>query len=304
MAETQCLESKKKAAQQWFNNLRDVLCLKLELCEIEAGRIDFLSNIAPGTFDRKCWVRESVEPEFLNVPSRLVSEDQGGGEMSIMQRGRIFEKAGVNVSTVSGVLSADFRHQIRGADKDPSFWASGISVVIHPRSPHVPAVHMNTRMIVTTTSWFGGGSDLTPVFPDHNETKLFHNAFEHACNKYSPTYYKDFKKQCDEYFYLPHRKEPRGVGGVFYDYLDSEDWEADFKFTQDIGKTFASVYPKIINNKIEQEWTEDEKYAQRIKRGRYVEFNLLYDKGTLFGLKTGGNTDAIFMSLPPEVSWP
>jgi len=205
---------------------------------------------------------------------------------------------------VHGEFSEEFRGRIPGADKDPRFWAAGVSVVIHPRSPLVPIAHMNTRMIVTTQGWFGGGGDLTPVFPNDAETARFHEAFQGACDKHGDDFYPRFKKWCDEYFYLPHRGEMRGVGGIFYDNHWTGDWEADFAFTQDVGSAFVQVYPDIARDKMNLSWTPEEKQAQRIKRGRYVEFNLLYDRGTIFGLKTGGHVEAILMSLPPDVAWP
>ncbi|MEE9318216.1 MAG: oxygen-dependent coproporphyrinogen oxidase [Rhodospirillales bacterium] len=286
----------KKRASAWFETFRDDLCAALEACEDDvsgkAGGPNRTSAGEPGRFERKSWEHDGAD-----------SSEQGGGVMSVL-RGRVFEKAGVNVSTVRGEFSDEFRDKIPGAKDDPRFWASGVSVVIHPCSPLVPTAHMNTRMIVTAEGWFGGGGDLTPVFPDDSDTADFHAAYKAACDRHDGSYYEKFKKWCDEYFYLPHRKEPRGLGGIFYDNLNTGDWASDFAFTQDVGRAFLEVYPDLVRRHMDDDWTEEERQAQLVKRGRYVEFNLLYDRGTTFGLKTGGNTEAILMSLPPEVKWP
>ena len=288
-------EDHKKRASVWFEAFRDDLSAALEACE------DDVKNAAgePGRFEQTPWQRE----DDGGGGEEDSSVSGGGGVMAVL-RGRVFEKAAVNVSTVWGEFSDEFRDDIPGAKDDPRFWASGVSVVIHPCSPLVPAAHMNTRMIVTAEGWFGGGGDLTPVFPDDADTEDFHAAYKSACDKHDAAYYQKFKKWCDEYFYLPHRGEARGVGGIFYDNLNTGDWEKDFAFTQDVGRAFLGVYPEIVRRHMDAEWTEDQRQAQLIKRGRYVEFNLLYDRGTTFGLKTGGNTEAILMSLPPEVKWP
>ena len=280
----------KKRASEWFGAFRDDLCAALEACEDEVkSRPGDPGGAEPGRFERTEWRREE--------------NADGGGVMSVL-KGRVFEKAGVNVSTVTGEFSEEFQDNIPGASKDPRFWASGVSVVIHPFSPLVPTAHMNTRMIVTAQGWFGGGGDLTPIFPIDKDTADFHAAYKDACDKHDGGYYAKFKKWCDEYFYLPHRGEARGVGGIFYDNLNTGDWEKDFAFTQDVGRAFLEVYPELVRRHMEEDWSAEERQAQLVKRGRYVEFNLLYDRGTTFGLKTGGNTDAILMSLPPEVKWP
>jgi coproporphyrinogen III oxidase len=277
------------AMADWVGTLRDRLCTAFEAIEDEGGA---LADRKPGRFTRTSWSRPGLE---------------GGGTMALMH-GRVFEKVGVNISVVSGIFSEEMRRGMPGAEADPHFWAAGISVVAHMQSPHVPAAHMNTRMIVTSHGWFGGGGDITPMRPASAEAEAdaaeFHAAFRRACDRHDPAYYPEFKEWCDRYFFLPHRGEARGLGGIFFDHLRRRGVAEDFAFTQDVGLAFLEAYPAIVRRRMDRSWTEAERHHQLIRRGRYVEFNLLYDRGTLFGLKTGGNTDAILMSLPPEVRWP
>lgn len=277
------LAEKKALASDWFAALRDDICAAFEAIEDSVAT----KQKPGGRFERKSWNRDGG----------------GGGEMSLM-RGQVFEKVGVNISTVFGSFSDDFKAEIRGAETDGAFWASGISLVAHMQNPHVPAAHMNTRFICTSQNWFGGGGDLTPLLPDAEAGADFHAGLKAACDRHDPDYYAKYKKWCDEYFYLPHRDEPRGAGGIFYDNLNSGDWSADFAFTQDVGRGFRDAYVDIVKSRMNKSWTDAERHQQLVRRGRYVEFNLLYDRGTLFGLKTGGNIEAILMSMPPEVRWP
>ena len=275
----------KQRATSWFRELRDNLCAAMESLEPDGTQ-----------FERTIWQRGDG------------SQDLGGGEMSMLH-GTVFEKAGVHISTVYGEFSEQFRGQIEGASEDPRFWASGISVIAHPRNPHAPTAHMNTRMVVTTKGWFGGGGDLTPMLQaqrhgEHPDTQDFHHAYKAACDAHDAAYYPDFKEKCDAYFFLPHRNETRGTGGIFYDHLNTGDWDKDFAFTQDVGRAFLNVYPDIISRRKDTAYDDAEREAQLVQRGRYVEFNLLYDRGTTFGLKTGGNVDSILSSMPPEVRWP
>ena len=278
--------SKKKLASSWFSLLQQTICYEFEKIEIDFGK---KTKQKPKYFEKKNW-KKSRE------------KNEGGGIYAIIRNGLVFDSVGINFSEVSGKLHKKFRSQVLGATKNPNYWASGISIVAHMKNPKIPTMHFNTRFIVTSKNWFGGGMDATPCINDNNETKLFHNKIKVMCNKHNKNYYPKYKKWCDNYFYLPHRKETRGIGGIFFDYK-RDNWKKDLNFIKDVGLCFLDYTKTIIRKKIYKKWTKKQKNDQLIKRGRYVEFNLLYDRGTKFGLNTDGRVEAILMSLPPTAKW-
>jgi len=284
------IHERSRRARAWFDLLRDRLVAAFEALEDEAPAALYPDE--PGRFELKPWVREAG----------------GGGVMGFL-RGRFFEKCGLHISEVHGTFTPEMAATMPGADKDPRFVATGVSLIAHMVSPRVPAVHMNTRFLATTEGWFGGGADLTPTLDiqrsqEAPDALAFHAAMQGACDRFDPDWYAKYKAWCDEYFYLPHRQEPRGIGGIFYDRHNSGDWERDFGFTQAVGEALLDVFPRIARHRMDEPWTEADREEQLVRRGRYVEFNLLYDRGTMFGLKTGGNIESILSSMPPSVKWP
>jgi len=291
MTDAQLMDDRSTRARAWFDTLRDRIVAEFERLEDEAP--PELYPGPAGRFELTPWVRPAG----------------GGGMMGFLRGGRFFEKCGVHISLVHGTFTPEMAATMPGAEEDPRFTATGVSLIAHMVNPRVPAVHMNTRYLATTRGWFGGGADLTPLVEeqrsqDADDARLFHAALKAACDRHDPEWHPRYKARCDEYFFLPHRNEPRGVGGIFYDHHDSGDWERDFAFTRDVGEAFLDVFPKIARHRMDEPWTPADREAQLVRRGRYVEFNLLYDRGTMFGLKTGGNIETILSSMPPMVSWP